>query len=321
MHKGRFGLSKKTIFCVMMLLLCGVFMMGLSGASAQENDGEIWARFGFDYNGMQRTFSLYVPASYDPDGDPVTLVMAFHPSGSNALGMAGITGFNALAAQSNVIMAYPEGPLGYWDYGYGTPGWAQVGDAIDDPGYLTALYDYLLREFTIDEARTYAVGYSNGARMAFRLGCYLGDRLAAIGAVSATISDEVTTTCPEDSRVSVVYMHGMNDTITPFEGKPLFIGTTFISNALSAPDTVAFWANQNGCDIDDATVTQDPFDDTGDVTLTQYTNCELDTVVAFYVVGTGRHAWFDRPDIRASTIIWDFFMTHPRGEDHSGAED
>ena len=50
----------------------------------------------------------------------------------------------------------------------------------DDVGYIAALVDHLSAELCIDTDRVFASGYSNGGMFAHRLGCALGDRLAAV---------------------------------------------------------------------------------------------------------------------------------------------
>jgi len=68
------------------------------------------------HDGLERTYRLYVPGSYD-GSTPVPLVIALHPSGGDGAIMAGITGFDNLAEGESFIVAYPEGPYQYWDYG------------------------------------------------------------------------------------------------------------------------------------------------------------------------------------------------------------
>ncbi len=264
------------------------------------------------YDDMEREFDVFLPSIYRDDGDPLPMVMVFHGAGGSATSMAQLTGFNDIAEREGFIVVYPVGPLGYWDYGAGTTEWENVPDVRDDPGFLAFLLPALQDTLNIDPDRIYATGYSNGARMAFRLGCDLSDRIVAIAAVSATISDEVTDNCPEDGRVSVLYMHGTGDTVTPWEGKPLFIEGRRISTALSAPDTVTFWATQNGCDP--ATVTQ--IDATRDnlIGITHYTDCDDGREVRFHPVHNGSHSWFrlDGAEFDASEVIWEFFSNNAR---------
>ncbi len=261
------------------------------------------------YGGLERTYWLYVPPGADGE-TPLPLVIALHPAGADGRLMAQITGFNTLAERDSVMMVYPDGPGGYWDYGADLPQWAGQPDIRDDPGFIAALLDTLEAEYAIDPQRIYAVGYSNGARMAFRLGCEAGSRVRAIAVVAATLTDEVSAACAPAKRTSVIYMHGTADGVTPWAGKPLRMvaGGPVIANALSALDTVDFWVAQNGCDPRRYDTNLGPQPDVAPVVLRElYRACEGGTVVDFYRVNDGGHEWFTYPHLNATQAIWEFF--------------
>jgi len=48
-------------------------------------------------------------------------------------------------------------------------------DAPDDLGFVTALIDHLIEEYTIMMSRIYVVGYSNGGAHDYRLRCELSE--------------------------------------------------------------------------------------------------------------------------------------------------
>lgn len=267
----------------------------------------------FLYDEIDRTYALYVPTDYDAE-TPTPLIIALHPAGGDGEDMAEITGFNSVAERENVIVLYPTGPYGYWDYGAGLESWEGITPLLDDPGFIAALLEAMKAEFILDATRIYAVGYSNGARMAYRLACELP--LAAIVTVAATISDEITTACPPEARVSVMYVHGLNDQVIPWTAKPLHIDGKFIANALSVVETMTFWALQNQCvqepeyfNLPDA----DPEDGLS-VGRVQYTSCEAKTEVVLYGVRGGGHQWRQSPDLDTTEFAWSFMASHPRAE-------
>lgn len=265
------------------------------------------------HDGRVRDYLLYVPDSYTPD-TPMPLLIALHPAGGGAAGMAAITGFNEIAEREGFIVLYPIGPYEYWDYGANLPAWSEVVGVLDDPGYIEAALDQVMGAYSIDSARVYAVGYSNGARMAYRLGCDLHDRIAAIATVAATISDEITAACPADARVSVFFMHGTADSVIPWRGKPLHLGSLFIANALSAPSTAQFWAARNGCYMSAVRTDEPDADPTDRVTMqrdTYSSACDHGTEVVFYRVNNGGHGWTNADNFPTSETIWAFFAAHP----------
>lgn len=300
-------MSPKLILIGLMLLL------GISQAATAQNSAET-----LTHDGLERTYRLYVPTTYD-DATAVPLVIALHPSGGNGELMASITGLDELAESENFIVAYPEGPYQYWDYGADLPEWEKVEGVLDDPGFVAALIDSLNSSYSIDPARIYVLGYSNGARMAFRMGCDLGDKLAAIGAVAATISDDITGACSAENPVSVIYLHGTQDNVTPWAGKPLYMPDgMFIATALSALDTAVFWATQDGCNEKPLLSQSDANpNDSRSVQRAEFYDCDADTSVTFYGFTGAGHTWSLDSSIDTTRLIWDFFAAHPRAEEQS----
>jgi polyhydroxybutyrate depolymerase len=264
--------------------------------------------FTITHGDLERTYDLFVPSTYDPER-PLPLLIALHPSGGDAESMAQITGFNEIAEREGFIVLYPEGPYGYWDYGWNLREWSDVEDMLDDPGYVSAAIDEVMTSYSVDTEEVYAVGYSNGARMAFRLGCDLAGKITAIAAVSATISDDITGACPPENHVSVFYMHGTEDTVTPWDGKPLYLNGEVIANAFSAFETMSFWATQNECTAEPVLAQkQDPNPDDGkSIQVALFRQCADGTKVVFYALTGGGHEWPINDQINTGEMIWDFF--------------
>lgn len=301
------------------LLPFGFVALTMLGILAQGNDPGTMESRTFPYGGIDRTYAVYVPSAYDSETQ-TPLLIALHPSGSRAVDMAAITGFNTLAERENFIVLYPEGPYGYWDYGAGLESWEGITPLLDDPGFISALLEAVEEEFTLDSTRLYAVGYSNGARMAYRLGCELP--LAAIATVAATISDEIITACPPEARVSVMYVHGLDDQVIPWTAKPLHIDGQFISNALSAVETITFWALQNQCEVEPEYFNLPDADPADGISVGRvlYATCESETEVVLYGVRGGGHSWRQSPDFDTSEFVWSFLSSHPRVETDTNSD-
>lgn len=238
-----------------------------------------------------RTYQLFVPSTYD-ENSPAPLVIAFHPAGGNGSSMAYLTGLNIEAERDGVIIAYPEGPQGYWDYGVGLPEWEPLQPLNQDLDFFEALLAELTTEFNVDETQLYAIGFSNGARMAFRVACEYGDRLAGIVAVSATISEDITNICDNENAVSIMFMHGTEDETTPWEGEELTEGPLLITYAWSAPNTATFWALHNQCDVQSPEIVDMPDpnpDDRESVRRVTFQDCAAESTVVFYAVLGGGH--------------------------------
>ena len=123
--------------------------------------------------------------------------------------------------------------------------------------------------------------------------------------------------------VSVLMIHGTEDTYDPYEG-----GETRFGTVMSAHDTFAFWSEKLACSgaVTEPVVDKDPADGTS-VTYLHTTSCAAPRVaVGLYTIEGGGHTWPD--GARGSRIservlgktahdigneeIWAFFAAHVR---------
>lgn len=276
-----------------------------------------WLRLTLDHDGLTRSYSVYVPQALL---DPVPLVIALHPASTTGAQMALITRFNELADASGVIVAYPDGPGGYWDYGAGLPAWDVIPNVRDDPGFIAAMIEEIDGAWTLDRSRIYAVGYSNGARMAYRLACDLP--LAAVAVVAATIGDEVAEACSDDV-VPLWIQHGTLDMVLPFEGDPdVMFGELRIGRSLSVIETAQFFARRNGCDNPTLETLHSPTEleslaemSAIMVSRVQYQDCANGTTVDVIVADGGGHTWSHVNAVDTSALIWEFLGSNARVAD------
>jgi len=108
----------------------------------------------------------------------------------------------------------------------------------DDVAFLSALLDILEATFCVDRRRIYAAGHSNGARMASKLGCELGGRLAAVAAVGGVRYPQPCI-CPAPT--PVLALHAVADVVNPYhDGGPNY-WVTGVEHAMTG------WAERNQC--------------------------------------------------------------------------
>ncbi|MBI4933294.1 MAG: alpha/beta fold hydrolase [Actinobacteria bacterium] len=170
-------------------------------------------------DGRMRTFHVYVPDSL-PDG-PVPLVVALHGGTGSSRQFERSSGFDAQADEHGFIVVYPDGvgagadetQLRTWNAG-GCCGPAVRKD-VDDVGFIRALIDVMEDRYSIDPAQVFAVGHSNGGFMSYRLACELSDRIVAVGLQAGGLMID---TCSPERPVSLLHIHGAEDTNVPLEG-------------------------------------------------------------------------------------------------------
>jgi polyhydroxybutyrate depolymerase len=309
---------------------------GVTASSQVKVAGRVEHRTLITPDGRTRSYLLYVPAGYQT-GVPTPLVFVFHGGGGNGQGIMNASQMNAVADQSTVLIAYPDGierPLDVgkssWNAG-GCCGYAQE-QAVDDVGFTRALVTEIGQRYTVDPERLYATGISNGAMLSHRLACELADTIAAIAPVAGgmTLGGSFTA-CQPSRKISVIEFHGTTEDNYPYEGGVGIDSNTGI-NHVPIPTIIAEWLARNGINPGTKAITyqhgietcETPTASTGE----QVTLCTARPPTKIKVGGIiydgGGHAWpgglrnenpdADVPtqDISASAAMWDFFARHPK---------
>lgn len=264
-----------------------------------------------DYRGIERQYRLYIPQSYaDITADnPVPLIIVMHGAGGDGRGMEEVSAFSSLAETAGFIVIYPDGLQGGWNDNRPTE------TSVDDVGYLTQVIDYLTGRLYIDVTRVYATGYSMGGMMAFRLGCVLPERIAAVASVASTFPRYQRDECDAAPPVPVMMVVGTMDEVIPWGGSiPYF----------SAGSSVEWWVEHNACEPVADVIEQfdtDPNDNLA-VRRETFNQCADGTEVTIYGAINGGHTWPGHPfapvnmvgltamDIDATQVIYEFFMRH-----------
>jgi polyhydroxybutyrate depolymerase len=202
----------------------------------------------------------------------------------------------------------------------------------DDVAFIGQMLDAMQTKFSVDAARVYAVGLSEGGFMSMRLGCNLGDRFAAVATVGATMPK--TMTCLPPRPISVVMVNGTSDPVVPYGG-----GTehNLSLTTLSAEDSAKAWARIDRC-AEKPEKSKLPEKSKGgmETKVDTYNGCHNDAQVALYSVKGAGNTWpggeqyeaenaigKTSSDLDANRTIWSFLVTKklpPSDEQKSSAE-
>lgn len=265
---------------------------------------------------LTRTFLLHVPPSRPRRFGLATaypLVIVLHGSGANGATIRRMSGMDSLADAARFLVAYPNattGALGLgadWNAGE-CCGAAQRGN-VNDVAFVRALVGALTREMPVDRRRIYVAGFSDGARMTYRVACELGARVAAVAVVSGSIVDGE---CAPNRPVPLIAFHGTTDDEVPYGDSSYSTALGPLpKNAGRVPPSVLFWATINHCRTAQTTRYAPQ------VLLTRFLGCAAD--VSLYSVIGGAHAWPGHAqddgeparEVDASRQAWRFFVAHP----------
>jgi polyhydroxybutyrate depolymerase len=169
------------------------------------------------------------------------------------------------------------------------------GSTADDVGYIGALRDTLIAQFSIDTTRIYACGFSAGGYMSHKLGCESPKCFAAIASVSGTINTGAVGACAPQHTPGVLQIHGTSDLIVNYNGS--------IFSGLGVQDVLDLWTANLVCTTPPVIT---PFNAT--VEQQVYAPCTGGTSVVHYKIDGGGHTWPTGASFNATNIIWDFFQ-------------
>jgi polyhydroxybutyrate depolymerase len=196
--------------------------------------------------------ALAVPAEqrYDPPGgERRPLLVVLHGLGSSGKQMFDALGLRAYGERSRSHVLAPDGTVD----SHGRRFWNAVPECcnfdarpLDDVARITALIDTVVATGTVDERRIQVVGISNGGFMAHRLGCRLGNRLAAIVSIAGAAPLDASEPCVLAPPLAVLEIHGDADEKVPYAGGHLF-GRPEMPRHRSVLDTLALWGKRLGC--------------------------------------------------------------------------
>ncbi|MDE2291464.1 MAG: esterase [Elusimicrobia bacterium] len=288
------------------------------------------ARAGFErgaleHGGLKRTYALYVPARRP--AHPAA-VFVLHGGGGTGAQLRRHTRrrFEALADKDGFVVVYPDGVDRHWDDGRDLPGRSV---RVDDLGFLAELADRLTASLSLDPARLYVTGISNGGFMANALACGQAGRWAAVAPVAASLGEKTAAACRPSRAVPVLMVNGTEDPLVPWDGREVrFLGRSR-GRKLTVPETAARWAALDGCAKDPA-VTELPPRDPSDPTrveLRAWRGGRRGAEVLLYRVVGGGHTWpggrvylprLVGPTTRqldVEALIWSFFARHPLPRD------
>lgn len=274
---------------------------------------------------LQRTFVYHVPKKLN---NKPKLIIVYHGSKMKAFVMQIFTGheFDELAdLDENTIIVYPQGYKNNWNDCRKQAPFPAKQLNVDDVRFTEQIISFFKKEYQIDTAHIFAVGFSNGGQMTMKLAKQKPEWFKGFAVISANLPTESNNECIDSKKpVSLLLMNGTNDPISPYEGGEVTLDGQSFGSVLSTEQNLQHWLNVSDCDLLEKVTTQFPQNKTGDnITAIQkkYLSPGNNKEISFIKVINGGHTIPNRnfripikkmgemnKDIDGPKVIWDFLM-------------
>src|ERR1022692_1370017 len=301
--------------------ICLVMLLVSSSARAQETKEKVTVE------DVDRAYMVRLPRGYD-HGQKYPVVILLHGMNQDTDDIERLTRFNELADKDGIIAVFPSAQGGRWNVGVtpparqpmmGGPGRQENKPApADDVEFLTQMLDQMATKFSVDPARIYAAGLSEGGLMAMKVGCAMADRIAAIAPVGAAMPK--TMICLPSRPLPVVMINGTSDPVVPYGG-----GTEHNLQlpTISVEDSAKAWARINRC-AEKPTQSKLPAHEKGgmETKVDTFDGCQQGAQVVSYSVKGGGNTWpggeqyevekqigKTSQDLNANETLWSFLVT------------
>lgn len=308
-----------------------------------------------------RTFAVHLPQGYDAAKQRYPLVLLLHGRDQSVDDFARLTKFNQTADHYGAIAVYPHAYVGQWNIGiepeaairpvmpprrrYGYPGGYPGGGyppngggyppggggrgggagrnrtQANDLAFFDALLDKLSSEYAVDTARIYVAGYSDGGFMAFRLGCEMSRRFAAVASIAAEMPKAMKDWCAPSQAISLLMMNGTADPVVPYYGGSGHAGSY---PTMSAEDSAKQWVKYDSCSAKPEHTKIAPREKGGmETNVYKFGDCQAGTEVQRYSIEGAGNVWpggdasvlrekAGKPtnNVDADEVLWQFFAAH-----------
>jgi len=294
--------APRRLSLVVALSLAGVPLAWAQRDSVSLGPGDhrLWLNVG----ALRREYLVHLPESYR-SGAAMAVVFMFHGSGGSIESDLKGTGWVREGEQEGFVTVFPNGfpdENGMRVWNDGPP--PRRSDA-DDVQFTRAMLDDLAKRLRVDRSRVFAVGFSNGAGLTFRLAAELNDRIAAIAPVAGRLwLTDVTLARATPTLLIIGTADGMlraDSAVGP--DQPVMERPGFRR-------TVARWAGLLGCAVEPRAA-----GDPGRVKSFSYGTCRAGSELRLLLIDGWEHYWpggvNPGMEMWAENVIWEFFKKHP----------
>lgn len=181
-----------------------------------------------------REYLIFKPDSYNKD-KRYPLILNFHGYGDKVENYQNTTEMKKYVNEYDFILVYPQGScksnekVPHWNSSEAS---SDNKSQADDLGFIKILIEKINSEYSIDEEKIYAVGYSNGSFFSYFLACN-NSKIRGIASISGSMSKEQE--YDTDNKFKILIIHGKKDQVIPYDGN---------KDLLSIPEVINTWKDK-----------------------------------------------------------------------------
>ena len=291
---------KKIIYFTLMLfgLTAACILTGCSSSGPkvenvvlEEND-----KYTCTFEDVKHDFVISLPQ----ESKNAPLIVMLHGSGDSAENFRLTSGFDDDALPKGYAVCYAGGTLNgkagrntrSWNYGRFEPDY-------NDVGFMKALVNYLVDEYSLDKDHVFCAGFSNGGFMNFRLALEAQDTFLACASVGGDLCKTLWNKCPEKNDVGMLVVIGEIDESIPknIDGS----AKTALDPAIE--DVIDYMASSNGLNKQSESETEDG------MIISKYGADSDKDIVWGVLVKDAKHAWYteELDGINTNKLVLEFF--------------
>jgi polyhydroxybutyrate depolymerase len=220
-------------------------------------------------DGRYRTFHYSLP---DPNILPQRLVFVLHGSGGNGLNrMKETITLQGIAATERVLFVYPDGYKNFWNECRKAATSAANREDVDETSFFRGMISALSKKYSSDSSTAFAIGFSGGGHMAYKLALTMPATFRAIVAIVASLPAEENMDCsPSGIPVSVMIVNGTNDQVSPYNGGEINAAGVTLGRVRSTDATFRYWSSLAGYSGTPAKDMMPDADTTNNTTIERY---------------------------------------------------
>jgi polyhydroxybutyrate depolymerase len=164
------------------------------------------------------------------------VVVDIHGFGSDKVQHRGFSGWTVKAETEGFLVVHPNGLFNSWNAG--TCCGTAMTSGVDDVGFLRAMVDAIAAEGSVNAARIYVTGLSNGGAMSHRIACEAADVFAAAAPMAFPVPyTDFPNQCFPARPIPVLAFMGLTDVVIPYS-------SGVFGGALPSLDA---WRAKNSC--------------------------------------------------------------------------